>query len=570
MAESLTLLGPLAVPFSSSAPLTVLHPLEGAKLPPLKEVFIYGAVVAGSTLTLNGSSLPVHSQGGYLAMVPLTPGEMLLRLEALTPDGVTARLERRFSVAPAFSELPKSPLKILRESIAPAEELLLAPGDIVQVSFQGSPGAVAEFAIEGLAKHVPMTEVGNPGRGIYEGSYVIPSDIALKRSEIAITLKRKGVERATAKGRLTVETGGVPRVGIITEDTVAARTAIDGGYDVFLYKGMRVPLSGKIGSQWRVRFSATQAGWVKESALQELPRGTPLPQSMLTNIKITHIKDSTLVTVPLGEVLPYRVEQTVDPMALTLTLFGAANKTDLIRYDPLDPLVQLVRWKQVSPDTCQLIIEPRIKKWWGFDIRYEGSTLIIEIRKPWESDNLRDMIIAVDPGHGGSDYGAVGPHGTLEKDANLAIAKVLMNTLEASGAKPFLVRSLDTEVSIYERPRLAWKNNARLFISIHCNSSGLSENPVWNNGSSVYFYQPQSRALAEAIHAGYRKHAAILPDRGLFYADLAICRMTQMPAVLTEQAYLIVPEQEVLLFDPPFQKNFANAIVNGIKAFIKP
>jgi N-acetylmuramoyl-L-alanine amidase len=250
-----------------------------------------------------------------------------------------------------------------------------------------------------------------------------------------------------------------------------------------------------------------------------------------------------------------------------VTLFGAANKTDLIRYDPDDTLVRLVRWRQVSSDACQLVIEPMFHKWWGFDIRYEGSTLVIEIRKPWEADTLRGMVIAVDPGHGGSDNGAVGPHGTLEKEANLQIARVVKDMLEKAGAKPFLVRNMDMDVSLYDRPRIAWKNKARLLVSVHCNSSGLGENPLVNNGNSVYWYQPQSEALAEAIHASYRKNVPILPDRGLYYADFAVCRMTQMPAVLAEQAYIIVPEQEDLLFSPAFQKTLAGAIVNGIKAF---
>jgi N-acetylmuramoyl-L-alanine amidase len=253
-----------------------------------------------------------------------------------------------------------------------------------------------------------------------------------------------------------------------------------------------------------------------------------------------------------------------------VTLYGATNKTDLIRYDPADPLVRMVRWRQIAPDTCQITIEPKFKKWWGFDVRYEGSTMIIEIRKPWAQDSIRDMVIAIDPGHGGPELGAIGPHGTLEKEANLQIATVLKAVLEDSGAKPFLVRSADVDVPLYERSRIAWKNKARVFVSVHCNASGVGENPLWNNGSSVYFYQPQSQALAESIHAGYRKHAPKLPDRGLFYADFAVCRMTQMPAVLTEQAYIILPAQEALLFDPRFQKNFANAIVNGLKTFVKP
>ena len=52
------------------------------------------------------------------------------------------------------------------------------------------------------------------------------------------------------------------------------------------------------------------------------------------------------------------------------------------------------------------------------------------------------------------------------------------------------------DVSLYERPRIAWRNKARLFVSVHCNAAGLGENPLWNNGSSVYWYQPQSQALA--------------------------------------------------------------------------
>jgi N-acetylmuramoyl-L-alanine amidase len=180
------------------------------------------------------------------------------------------------------------------------------------------------------------------------------------------------------------------------------------------------------------------------------------------------------------------------------------------------------------------------------------------------------MVIAIDPGHGGSDTGATGPHGIYEKDVNLAISKVVLETLQKAGAKPFLTRTVDTDVPLYDRSRIAWKNKAHLFVSVHCNAAGLGENPIWNNGSSVYFYQPQSQALAEAVHAGYRKHAGMIPDHGLFYADLAVCRMTQMPAILTEQAFIILPEQEDLLLDPKFQKNLAYAIVNGIKTFIKP
>ncbi len=557
-------------PFQVSTPawITVVHPLEGAKLPPIKEVFVYGATIAGSTLTLNGSTVPVHVKGGYLVMVPLTPGEVLLNLDAKIPGGQTAHMERRFTVASGFTMSPSTPTTLVKDSMMPSEDLLLTPGDTVRVSFQGSPQGTAEFNIEGLARRIPMVEAGNPPHGVYEGAYVIQPGASAHHADITVTLKKRELRKETVRGHLTIESEMIPRVGIVTEDTVAARTAADGGYDLFLYKGMRVRLTGKMGAQWRVRFSATQTGWVKESAIHELPRGTPAPQSAVSNITVTYQGDSTIIRAPLSDVLPFRVEQALEPPSLTVTLFGATDKTDLIRYDPVDPLVRLVRWRQLTADTCQLIIEPKFKKWWGFDVRYEGSTMVIEIRKPWTAESLRDMVIAVDAGHGGSDNGATGPHATFEKEANLQIAQVVKETLEKAGAKPFLTRTVDMDVPLYERPHIAWKNKARLFVSVHCNAAGLGENPLWNNGSSVYFYHPQSQALAEAIHAGYRKHTPVLPDRGLYYADFAVCRMTQMPAVLTEQAYIILPDQEDLLFNPKFQKNLANAIVNGIKTFV--
>jgi N-acetylmuramoyl-L-alanine amidase len=501
-------------------------------------------------------------------MVPLSPGNVLLNLDATAPGGQTAHLDRRFSVAPGWTMAPPAPTTLYKDSVSPADDSLLAPGDTIRVAFQGSPEGHAEFAIEGISAHLPMMEQGNPPRGIYEGSYVIRSGDHAKQAEIAVTLKKHGYRKESARGRLTIESGGVPRIGLVTDDTVAARTAIDGGYDLFLYRGMRVRLTGKIGNQWRVRFSGTQSGWVKDSAIQELPRGTVAPQSVLTNITLSAQSDSTLIRVPLNETLPYRVEQTLEPLSLVVTLFGATDKTDLIRYDPADPLVRLVRWRQISPDACQLVIEPKFKKWWGFDVRYEGSTLVIEVRKPWTDETLRGMVIAVDPGHGGSDNGAVGPHATLEKEVNLKIAKIVKDQLEKAGAKPFLTRTSDMDVSLHDRPRIAWKNRARLLVSVHCNASGLGENPLANNGNSVYWYQPQSQALADAIHASYRKTVPSLPDRGLFYADFSVCRMTQMPAVLTEQAYIILPEQEDLLLDPAFQKDLAGAIVGGIKTFV--
>jgi N-acetylmuramoyl-L-alanine amidase len=344
------------------------------------------------------------------------------------------------------------------------------------------------------------------------------------------------------------------------------RTAPDGGYDFFLYKGMKVRLTGQVEGQWRVRLSALQSGWVKESALQELPRGTVGGSSFLNNFTVTHLSDETLIRIPLSEMLAWRAEESMNPMRLTLTLYGAMDRTNLIRYDATDPLVHLIQWKQIGSDTAQIIIDPTFKRWWGYDVHYEGATLVIGLRAPWKKD-IHGMVIAIDPGHGGSDTGAVGALGTLEKDTNLAIARVVKDTLEKAGAKPFLTRDRDMDVPLIDRGRIAWRAGARLFISIHGNASGVEENPLWNNGFSVYFYHPQSMGLARAVHDNYRRQLS-LPDHGLYYDDLSVCRTFQMPAILTEQAYLIVPAQEQMLLDPKFHRALGASILNGIKEWL--
>ncbi len=435
--------------------ISVIHPAEGMKLPAVSQSFVYGAITPGCALTVNGSSVAVHPQGGFLAMVLMMPGDNRLLFEVRNSSGEITQLERRFTVAEGFGVSPVKPLTLEAGSVSPQEDLWLAPGDALTVNFQGSPGAEAWFSVHGLVKHAPMVEVGS--RGLYRGTYIVQPDDEIDQEPVKAVIQQKdsSIDRKS-KGRVTVREMQVPRVGLVTEDIAALRTATEGGYDMFLYKGMRVSLTGKMGSVWRVQLSPTQTGWVKDSAILELPKGTSRPRSVLANMTVTRQEDSTLIKIPLEEMLPYRTEQTLDPMQLTLTFYGAFNKTELIRYDPDDTLVGLVRWKQVGPETCQVIITPRFKKWWGYDTRYEGNTLVVEIRKPWLKKDIDGMVIAVDAGHGGSELGATGPHGTREKDISLMIARVIVETLQKAGAKPFLIR--DSDVDAFAAARLSGRH----------------------------------------------------------------------------------------------------------------
>jgi N-acetylmuramoyl-L-alanine amidase len=211
---------------------------------------------------------------------------------------------------------------------------------------------------------------------------------------------------------------------------------------------------------------------------------------------------------------------------------------------------------------------------WGYHTQWEGGSLKLELRHapdfaPRGESPLKGRVIVVDPGHGPGSPGATGPRGLVEKDANLAIATALQALLAKEGAKVVMTRTTDDSVSLGERSRIAWENRGDLFVSVHNNAVGDGDDPFKPpRGFSVYYYQPHSLELARATHLSYRKNIP-LPDEGLRYGNLMVARATEMPAVLTESAYMILPEQEALLLSPPFQRRLAGALADGIRAFME-
>ena len=166
----------------------------------------------------------------------------------------------------------------------------------------------------------------------------------------------------------------------------------------------------------------------------------------------------------------------------------------------------------------------------------------------------------------------------MEKDANLAIAKCLERKLLSEKAEVILLRTGTENVNLYDRPKMAWAARGDVLISVHNNALPDGANPFERNGYGVYYYHPQSEALAEEIHAAYGDvfggapqsfRSTRLRDDGLHYGNLALARTPQMPAVLTESAYVIWPPEEELLRTETFQCDCAEAMFRGLKRIVQ-
>jgi N-acetylmuramoyl-L-alanine amidase len=217
-----------------------------------------------------------------------------------------------------------------------------------------------------------------------------------------------------------------------------------------------------------------------------------------------------------------------------------------------DDFVDLVRWRQESNGVVVYTIGLKPgRKIWGWHGRFDGTKLRVDVRRPLKSNRKRPLEgwkIMLDPGHMPSAPGATGPLATKEMDANIAIAQVTAELLRKEGALPILTRSSSTdEVSLTDRPKLALEQGADLFISIHNNALPDGSNPFSKaRGFSVYYYHPQSLALARAIHDSYIKNIP-LADDGLLWGNLLVARLSAVPSILIENAYLLYPEQQPIL-----------------------
>lgn len=187
--------------------------------------------------------------------------------------------------------------------------------------------------------------------------------------------------------------------------------------------------------------------------------------------------------------------------------------------------------------------------------------------------SLKDKIIVIDAGHGGSDPGAVGLNGTKEKDATLAISLKLRDMLTKKGAKVVMTRIKDVDVhsknatakdELQARVDVGVKANADVFVSIHHNASVKRE----VGGLSTYYYAKTKydSLLATAIQKSMLDNFA-LEDKGIRQADFYVTKRSPMPAALLEIAFISNPKEEKLLKSNWFQDKMATCIVQGLEKY---
>ena len=303
--------------------------------------------------------------------------------------------------------------------------------------------------------------------------------------------------------------------------------------------------------------------------------------------------------------LVFDLKTKIKPEVFTLppvSEYGHRLVVDLRPVIPNDPLMALLDQPKAS-DANAKAAEPATQ------VAEKPSASEPEA-KPSNGKRPKGIVVAIDPGHGGEDPGAVGSRGTYEKHVTLTVSKRLKEKLENKGMKVILTRDSDFFVPLGERVSKARAVRADLFVSIHADAFVKPE----ARGSSVFMLSDKSSSSVFARWLAKTQNESDLiggiklgrPDPFLAHtildltttatrgdsrklgdavlkeiagintlhsprvegAAFAVLKAPDIPSILVETAFISNPEEELKLRDEGYQGQLANAIATGIGKYL--
>jgi N-acetylmuramoyl-L-alanine amidase len=237
----------------------------------------------------------------------------------------------------------------------------------------------------------------------------------------------------------------------------------------------------------------------------------------------------------------------------------------------------------------------------------EPYRVVIDVaRKPPDTRSRRAVSrVLIDPGHGGTDPGAIGPGGLKEKDVTVDVARRAAAALSRDGLTVLLTRDDDRTLSLEERAALANGTGADLFISIHCNAAEVKtkrgiETYVLDTASDIVASRVAARENATSVAASAEigsilaslrlsdqsksstrlaellQRAALasvkptyrdVVDGGVHQAGFYVLVGARMPSVLFEASYISNVEEEAKLADEKYRQQLGEAVANAVRAY---
>lgn len=371
-------------------------------------------------------------------------------------------------------------------------------------------------------------------------------------------------------------------------------------------------------SAWSIRIAALPAVMALAASAAVGATGNGVD-----NIRIAAASDATRVVLDLKRPVGHTVFTLSNPARVVVDLHGTSIDAGSVGVPSPTGIVERVRLANRDNGDARVVLdllEPARPR--SFPVPPDGSSghrLVIDLERLGASPVARatpaagrgrNVVVALDAGHGGKDPGAVGRRGTREKDVVLQIVRRLKARIDREpGMEAYLTRDGDYFVPLRERIERARRQRADLFVSIHADAFKNRQ----ARGSSVYVLSPRGATDEAARWLAARENAADLVggvslddkdamlasvlldlsqtaaiDASVNVADQVLNRLgtvgrlhrstvgragflvlksPDIPSILVETAFISNPDEEAQLKNASHQEALAGAIVDGIRSY---
>ncbi|MBV5262056.1 N-acetylmuramoyl-L-alanine amidase [Synechococcus moorigangaii CMS01] len=539
------------------------------------QIFFIGSAPAAGSVTINGQSISRSDLGHFAPSLPLSVGQNRFTLTYRQPSGAT---ETKVITVDRLAATTTPPTQLTAPS--PSVDITRQPQETVCFQVQGPAQAQVSLTLgrESLTL-APQTAAALPSNaavltldnaapggeftGTYGGCRQFSQEGNLGPVRYQMNFQGQ-TSQITSPGRVTIANPNELEAIAVTSPAGVARTGPGTDFSRLtpLPQGTQALVTGKEGDWLRLDYGA----WIR--ANETIPvQGSVPPTSLIRSVRSQTQGTATEVIFPLQRPVPVSVAQNDD--TFSLTLHQAIAQTDTI-YLAESPLIRRLDWAQIDPETIRYDFRLKTSQQWGYDLRYEGNNLILSLRHPpqLQGNSLRGATILLDPGHGGSESGALGSTGYPEKAINLVISQKIQQQLVAKGAEVILTRTDDRDLSLGDRQVAIQNLQPTLALSVHYNAlpdAGDAENTA---GIGMFWYHPQAHDLAQFLHDDLTTRLG-RPSYGVFWNNLALTRPQAAPAVLMELGFMINPTEFEWITDPQAQDQLAAAIAASVADWLQ-
>lgn len=531
--------------------------------------FIIGATGKNCTVTINDKPVKVYSTGAFAFELNLKQGDTSFIIRSTGNAKTVSKIINYSYAVPKPSGATKTfDIEVIQTF--PEGDLVVKPGDRIKFKVKALPNCTVKTINGTILNEMPVTNTKGIA-GIYQGEYTVQPNDSFFVMKLPVTITY------SAGKNITKETKNLFSVmSPYTQDIAVTKGRLAhleyglgddrlGGAKVgYIDSNIVLKIIGKVGTHYKVQLAKSRTAYIPEELVTIMPRGSFTPESLTDKITTYGDDRYDYVKLNLFTRLPYQSFQLVDPSKIVVDVFGATNNTNWITQLQTAKEIASVDYEQLADEIFRVRIQLKHHQHWGHTIYYSGNSLVIKIKQQPADLSLKNLVIAVDAGHGGTNNGAVGATGTYEKEITLALSLKLQKALEKEGAKVIMTRNREMFVDNKERILFYRDSVPDLLLSIHLNSS---EDPFRVSGTSTYYryigFKPLSLFIYKRmLELGLKEYG----NTGSF--NFMLNSPTEYPNALIETLFLSNLEEEEKILDPEYQQQMVGKIIAGVKDFL--